>query len=172
MAKRKTRIELARELGDEFRINQNLNEVFDEAAAARLGVNATGLRCLDIIQRLGRVTAGELAREAGLTTGAVTSVVDRLVGLGYAQREADPQDRRKVLISLTPAALEAVYEIWGPRPPSTSSTCSACRARASSRCSSSCASPTTSSAARSSGSRTSPVERVAQAATSVETTAS
>ena len=41
MAKRKTRIELARELGDEFRINQNLNEVFDEAAAARLGVNAT-----------------------------------------------------------------------------------------------------------------------------------
>lgn len=114
MTKRKDKEALARELGDEFRINQNLNEVFDEAAAARLRVNSTGLRCLDIIQRLGQVTAGELAREAGLTTGAVTSVVDRLVDLGYAVREADPGDRRKVLISLTPAALEAVYEIWGP----------------------------------------------------------
>ena len=65
MAKRKDKEALARELGDEFRINQNLNEVFDEAAAARLRVNSTGLRCLDIIQRLGQVTAGELAREAG-----------------------------------------------------------------------------------------------------------
>ena len=100
-AERRGQGPLGRELGDEFRINQNLNEVFDEAAAARLRVNSTGLRCLDIVQRLGQVTAGELAREAGLTTGAVTSVVDRLVDLGYAVREADPGDRRKVLISLT-----------------------------------------------------------------------
>jgi DNA-binding MarR family transcriptional regulator len=114
MAKRKSKQELARELGDEFRINQNLNEVFDEAARSRLGVNATDLRCLDIIQRLDGVTAGELAREAGLTTGAVTSVIDRLERAGYAKREADPSDRRKVLVRMTPAAFEAVYSIWGP----------------------------------------------------------
>jgi DNA-binding MarR family transcriptional regulator len=114
MAKRKTKQELARELGDEFRINQNLNEVFDEAAKARLGVNATDLRCLDIVQRRDGVTAGELAREAGLTTGAVTSVIDRLARAGYVMREADPNDRRKVLVRMTPAAFDAVYEIWGP----------------------------------------------------------
>jgi DNA-binding MarR family transcriptional regulator len=114
MAKRKDKLELARELGDEFRINQNLNDVFDEAAAAKLGVNPTDLRCLDIIQRLDGVTAGELAREAGLTTGAVTSVIDRLERAGYATRESDPGDRRKVLVRMTPAAFDAVYEIWGP----------------------------------------------------------
>ena len=105
---------LLRELGDEFRINQNLNEVFDDAARTRLGVNATDLRCLDIIQRLDGVTAGELAREAGLTTGAVTSVIDRLERAGYVKRENDPNDRRKVLVRMTPAAFEAVYSIWGP----------------------------------------------------------
>jgi DNA-binding MarR family transcriptional regulator len=105
---------LMRELGDEFRINQNLNEVFDDAAAGKLGLNRTDLRCMDIIQRLDGVTAGELAREAGLTTGAVTSVIDRLERAGYAKREADPKDRRKVLVKLTPAAFDAVYEIWGP----------------------------------------------------------
>ena len=114
MSRRKTRQELARDLGDEFRVNQNLNEVFDEAARSKLGVNATDLRCLDIIQRLDGVTAGELAREAGLTTGAVTSVIDRLERAGYAKREADPNDRRKVLVRMTPAAFEAVYSIWGP----------------------------------------------------------
>jgi DNA-binding MarR family transcriptional regulator len=114
MSRGKSKQELARELGDEFRINQNLNEVFDEAARARLGVNATDLRCLDIIQRLDGTTAGELAREAGLTTGAVTSVIDRLERAGYVKREADPNDRRKVLVRMTPAALEAVYSIWGP----------------------------------------------------------
>jgi DNA-binding MarR family transcriptional regulator len=114
LSRGKSKQELARELGDEFRINQNLNEVFDEAARARLGVNATDLRCLDIIQRLDGVTAGELAREAGLTTGAVTSVIDRLERAGYVKREADPNDRRKVLVRMTPAAFEAVYSIWGP----------------------------------------------------------
>jgi DNA-binding MarR family transcriptional regulator len=114
MSRGKSKQELARELGDEFRINQNLNEVFDDAARQRLGVNATDLRCLDIIQRLDGVTAGELAREAGLTTGAVTSVIDRLERAGYVKREADPNDRRKVLVKMTPAAFEAVYSIWGP----------------------------------------------------------
>ncbi len=114
MSRGKTKQELARELGDEFRINQNLNEVFDEAARTRLGVNATDLRSLDIIQRLDGVTAGELAREAGLTTGAVTSVIDRLERAGYVERESDPNDRRKVLVKMTPAAFEAVYSIWGP----------------------------------------------------------
>jgi DNA-binding MarR family transcriptional regulator len=114
MGERKDKTDLARELGDEFRINQNLNEVFDVAAAAKLGVNATDLRCLDIIQRLDGVSAGELAREAGLTTGAVTNVIDRLDRAGYVKRESDPRDRRKVLVRMTPAALEAVYAIWGP----------------------------------------------------------
>jgi DNA-binding MarR family transcriptional regulator len=103
-----------RELGDEFRISMNLNDQFDEAAAASLGVNTTDLRCMDVIQRSGGISAGELAREAGLTTGAVTSVIDRLERAGYAKRVADPTDRRRVLVELTPETEKVVWEIWGP----------------------------------------------------------
>jgi DNA-binding MarR family transcriptional regulator len=114
MTSKKTKEDLMRELGDEFRISMNLNDQFDEAAASALGLNTTDLRCMDVIQRLGGVSAGELAREAGLTTGAVTSVIDRLERAGYAKRVADPNDRRRVLVELTPETEKAVWEIWGP----------------------------------------------------------
>jgi DNA-binding MarR family transcriptional regulator len=44
------------------------------------------------------MTAGQLARETGLTTGAITGVVDRLAARGYVRREEDPEDRRRVLL--------------------------------------------------------------------------
>lgn len=83
------------------RISQNATDNIDEAFTALLGVNRTDGRCLDIIQRLGRITAGELAHHTGLTTGAVTVVIDRLERAGYVARSRDPSDRRKVLVELT-----------------------------------------------------------------------
>ena len=59
-----------------------------EAFTALLGVNHTDGRCLDIVQRLGPITAGDLARASGLTTGAVTVVIDRLEKAGYVRRVA------------------------------------------------------------------------------------
>ena len=56
-------------------MSQNATDALDEAAAAYLGINRTDARALDVIERLGRVSAGELAREMHLTTGAVTTVV-------------------------------------------------------------------------------------------------
>ena len=67
-----------------------------------LGLNRTDTRCLDIIERLDGVSAGRLASEAGLSTGAVTTVLDRLERAGYARRVPDPGDRRRVLVELTP----------------------------------------------------------------------
>ncbi len=109
-----TKAELAERIGEQFRINQNRSDVFDEVAGELLGLNHTDQRCLDIISRLGQVTAGELAREAGLTTGGVTAVVDRLVRDGYARRVRDEEDRRRVLIEASPEAFERIWRIWGP----------------------------------------------------------
>ena len=69
---------------------------------------------MDIIDREGPVAAGRLAVASGLTTAAVTAVIDRLEKAGYARRLSDPNDRRRVLVELTPLARERAGAIWGP----------------------------------------------------------
>jgi DNA-binding MarR family transcriptional regulator len=93
---------------------QDATDRVDEAAVTRLGLNRTDLRCLGILGRAGAMTAGQLARAAGLSPGAATTAVDRLVRAGYARRVRDVGDRRRVTIEPTPAAQASVEEIWGP----------------------------------------------------------
>jgi DNA-binding MarR family transcriptional regulator len=102
------------QLGHEVRANQRATDVVDELAGELMGVNRTDGRCLDLLEHRGRISAGELARESGLTTGAITGVIDRLERLGYAHRIPDPDDRRRVLIEATPKAREAAWELFGP----------------------------------------------------------
>jgi|SRR5579862_4593511 DNA-binding MarR family transcriptional regulator len=96
-----------------IRRNQVLTQRLDEAAARYLGVNMTDARAIDIIDQAGRITAGDLARELRLSTGAVTTIVDRLEKVGYARRAADPEDRRRVLIEVTPKVQRMSEEIYG-----------------------------------------------------------
>ncbi|WP_404405950.1 MarR family winged helix-turn-helix transcriptional regulator [Pelagibacterium halotolerans] len=86
------------------RHDQVATSLFDETFAAFLGIDANGGRCLEIMSLAGRVTAGQLAEQARLTTGAVTGVVDRLERAGYARRVRDETDRRKVWIEPTELA--------------------------------------------------------------------
>ncbi|MET0545004.1 MAG: MarR family transcriptional regulator [Caulobacterales bacterium] len=76
----------------------------DATIGSLLDVNDTDLRCLDMLNVRGAVSAGALAEELGLTTGAVTTVIDRLERAGYAVRRRSEHDRRTVLIALSPAA--------------------------------------------------------------------
>jgi len=80
--------------------------LFSQALADHLGVGSSDLECLDIIVLHGPLTAGELARRSGLTSGAITGVIDRLEKAGFAGRETDPADRRKVLVRALPAIAE------------------------------------------------------------------
>jgi len=97
-----------------LRRNQVLTQMLDEAAADYLGINTTDGRALDVIDQAGgRVTAGELARELRLSTGAVTAILDRLEQAGYARRVPDPDDRRRVLIEQTPKVQKAGSQIYG-----------------------------------------------------------
>jgi DNA-binding MarR family transcriptional regulator len=114
MAPRRKKSELIDELVREFRTSGNLDDAFDNLAAKRLGVNETDLHCLNIIENAGGITAGALAVEAGLTTGAVTGVIDRLERVGFARRVGDPGDRRRVKVEVTKAFYTRADKIWGP----------------------------------------------------------
>jgi len=62
------------------------------------------MRCLDILGRRGPMTAGQLSDESGLSTGAVTFLLDRLELAGMVKRRRDTDDRRRVWVELVPAA--------------------------------------------------------------------
>jgi DNA-binding MarR family transcriptional regulator len=101
------------ELIYEVRRSQNATDRFDQAVADAIGINRTDLRCLDVIQRDGPVPAGRLADETGLTTGAITTVLDRLERAGFARRVRDPTDRRRVLVEVTPEAFAGEVNFYG-----------------------------------------------------------
>jgi DNA-binding MarR family transcriptional regulator len=98
--------EVYRELIDEVRRSQNATARFDQAVGDAIGLNRTDMRCLDVLQRAGPMTAGQLADHSGLSAGAMTTALDRLERAGYARRVRDSQDRRRVLVEITPRAEE------------------------------------------------------------------
>ncbi len=87
---------------------------FDEALAAFLGLNPTDLRCLELVIEDPGMTPSRLAELAGITTGAVTGVVDRLERAGYVTRQPDPADRRSVTIAPVPARETRIVEAVAP----------------------------------------------------------
>src|ERR1700734_2618292 len=80
--------------------------MYSAVVAERLGINSTDLECLDHVVLRGPISAGALAEATGLTTGAITGVIDRLERAGFARREPDPEDRRKVLVRAEPIVFE------------------------------------------------------------------
>lgn len=70
--------------------------LFHHAVAIRLDLNATDLKCLDLLRHTQMpLTAGNLAELTGLTGGAITGVADRLEAAGFVERVRDPADRRR-----------------------------------------------------------------------------
>ena len=106
--------QLLNELIREFRTCANEDAAFESLAAKRLGVSESDLRCINIIENAGGLTAGELAVRSGLSGGAITGVIDRLERAGLARRVFEPADRRRVRVQVTPAFQARAERIWGP----------------------------------------------------------
>jgi DNA-binding MarR family transcriptional regulator len=86
--------------------------IFSQAVADYAGISSSDLECLDFLILEGRATAGRLAEVTGLTTGAITGVVDRLEKAGFVRRERDEHDRRKVFITLVPQNIARVGVLY------------------------------------------------------------
>jgi DNA-binding MarR family transcriptional regulator len=87
---------------------------FDERVAEKLKLSRTDMRCLDLLDRLGPMTAGQLADESGLSTGAVTFLLDRLEEAGMVRRRRDTEDRRRVWVELMPSAQKRLLRMQAP----------------------------------------------------------
>ncbi len=90
-----------------------LTVMFHSKIAEKMGVSATDEKCIDLIMRAdGPVTAGRIAELSGLSTGAVTGVIDRLERAGFVRRVRDPHDRRKVLVEVTVGDVEKFGQLF------------------------------------------------------------
>ena len=77
--------------------------LFHQTAAHAVGLGPTDYQALNLLELRGPQSPGQLSATLGLTTGATTRLVDRLVAAGYAERGADPHDRRKITVRVTAA---------------------------------------------------------------------
>jgi DNA-binding MarR family transcriptional regulator len=84
-----------------FREMSTQTIMFHQTVADILGLHITDHKSLDIIYRFGAMPAGKLGELTGLTTGAVTGIIDRLEEAGYVRRTNDPKDRRRTIVEPT-----------------------------------------------------------------------
>ena len=91
-----------------------LGVLLSQAVAQKAGLNSVDLECLDLILVGGPATAGQIGKRTGLTSGAVTGLIDRLERAGFVRRIADPHDRRKVLVEVREGSMEALDAMFRP----------------------------------------------------------
>lgn len=98
--------------------------LYGQTVANVAGIANSDLECMDILYLEGRITAGRLAAITGLTTGAITGVVDRLEKAGLVRRERDEKDRRKVFIAVVPEAIAKLARFYVPMQQAMEKVCS------------------------------------------------
>ena len=81
---------------------------FGQTVAIRFGLSESDIETLEALIDMGATTAGRLSELTGLTSGAVTRVIDRLEQAGFVRRVPDPADRRRVIVEAIPEKVAAV----------------------------------------------------------------
>jgi DNA-binding MarR family transcriptional regulator len=109
-----TRLELTAELNRAMRDASAKGILYSQAVAERLGIASADLECLDLIALRGPMSAGVLGEAIGVTSGAITGLLDRLERAGLARRERSREDRRRVMVRLLPAVERRVAPLFGP----------------------------------------------------------
>ncbi|MGW4351707.1 MarR family winged helix-turn-helix transcriptional regulator [Nocardia sp. NPDC004582] len=101
------------ELSGESRRYMAAYTLFNQAIADKLGLHPTDLQCLSLLTAESQpLTVKQIADMTGLTTGSATRLVDRMERGGYVTREADPEDRRRVLVTPVPEAVARITATW------------------------------------------------------------
>jgi len=114
MSRQWSRLDLVQQLRSEIMGYFGAASEFDERVAKKMKLSRTDLRCVEILERRGPMTAGQLAEESGLSSGAVTFVLDRLEEAGVVKRRRDTEDRRRIWVELVPSAQRRLEKMQAP----------------------------------------------------------
>jgi len=114
LSRPKARVALLQELEEAMRRTSAQGVLFGQTVANVAGISGSDLDCMDFLNLEGRITAGRLAELTGLTTGAITGVIDRLEKAGFVRRERDEADRRKVFIMIVPENVAKIGRLYVP----------------------------------------------------------
>jgi DNA-binding MarR family transcriptional regulator len=106
------RAELTKRLRDLGELSSTETALFHQQAAAAYGVGITDMKALQLLLQQGPLTPGDLAVQLKLTSGAVTSVLDRLERREMIRREPHPDDRRKVIVRADHEKLAAGENVY------------------------------------------------------------
>lgn len=107
------RARLVQELRDAVRAHSTAAVLFHAAVAERFGLGPTDIKAVELLHRLGPLSAGELVERTGLASSSVTALIDRLVDQGLTRRVRDSGDRRRVVVELVPHAVGEVAAQFG-----------------------------------------------------------
>lgn len=99
---------------NELRETMQASERLTARLARRTGMSSSDAKALYLLEKHGRMGVAQLADELGMRAASATVLVDRLEQAGHAVRERDPDDRRRVWVRSTPAAMEALLPVWLP----------------------------------------------------------
>src|SRR6266540_3103936 len=102
------------ELSREMRLMSSFDALFSQAVAERVGMHATDIETMDLLNTLGPMTAGELAGRTGLSSGATTRLIDRMERAGYVRRRSDEHDRRCVIVEPVDENLGEIGALFQP----------------------------------------------------------
>lgn len=109
----RNRSDLIESIEHQARVGSTQTVLFHTAIAERLGLNPSDHKVADILSLAeGPVTPGRLAELTGLTTGAITGVLDRLESGGFVAREPDPADRRRIIVRLLPGRVPELVGLF------------------------------------------------------------
>ena len=109
----RNRQELIAEVARQLRAFGTDDHVMNQATAARLGLHPTDMHAGEVLDRLGPMTIGDLARAVGVSPGAATALIDRLEHAGMARRVPDAANRRRILVEPTPDGRRRSMTVFG-----------------------------------------------------------
>lgn len=108
------RKKLLDELVEAGRESSNAAVMYHSAMGQRLGLGMTEEKTLDLLQRHGPLTAGELSQHTGLAPASVSGLIDRLEAKWLVRRVRDTKDRRRVIVEINWERLAGFGELFEP----------------------------------------------------------
>ncbi len=98
----------------EYREGHTSRDAVEKISASLLGLSPADARCWHLLQQHGAMSAGAVAEALGVTSGAVTAMLDRLERGGHVARTRDTADRRRVIVDVTEESRRRSAELYKP----------------------------------------------------------